>query len=457
MVIEIVVNFLRVTYGQGYNKLEKIRDIASSYFKSRFGIDLLCFLGLIIDLAIESEATIAARITFFLKVVDLMDKVEALETKLLNTSYKEHCWGLAKIFLTNFMLAHFLAVLLIMVTWLNEKENWLSKVNAMRAPWYEQYSWAYYWGTTIMFTVGFGDISAVNYQEAWLVVLIQTFSCITLAYNLNCVGALISNLRAEEIEKVKKQKILKHLSEKNSISQDLTVRINNYIEECSNIKKNFNIEEDSAFISSLPSSIKTSFLRESNKKIFEDLPFFNTFTDWTMLQLAEKIEMTITHPEQIIEKKNDIPGITILKQGNAAFCSKMRGSNHNNSVIDMIEVKDGEKPILLSLNFLNNLNKTKNYELVSKEYSVLYTMDIETLREILKGKDRDFEYFFFLKDKSKHILDEFEFKDCEFCSSKHLSFNCPKLHYVPINQEIIYKRIHKEKIHKNNRRRNFQR
>ena len=70
----------------------------------------------------------------------------------------------------------------------------------MNAPWFEQYSWAYYWGTTIMFTVGFGDISASNYQEAWLVVVIQTFSCITLAYNLNRVGALISSIRAEEIE-----------------------------------------------------------------------------------------------------------------------------------------------------------------------------------------------------------------------------------------------------------------
>ena len=139
------------------------------------------------------------------------------------------------------MLAHLLAVLLIMITWLDAEHNWLSKVDAMKAPWYEQYSWAYYWGTTIMFTVGFGDISAVHYKEALFVVLIQAFSCIILAYNINCVGILLSNLRAEDNEKVKKQKILKHLSEKNNISQDLIARISNYIEECSSMKKNFNI------------------------------------------------------------------------------------------------------------------------------------------------------------------------------------------------------------------------
>jgi hypothetical protein len=36
--------------------------------------------------------------------------------------------------------------------------------NIENAPWYEQYSWAYYWGTTIMLTVGFGDIAAANYK-----------------------------------------------------------------------------------------------------------------------------------------------------------------------------------------------------------------------------------------------------------------------------------------------------
>ena len=94
-----------------------------------------------------------------------------------------------------------------------------------------------------------------------LVVVIQASSCIYLAYNINCVGTLVSNIRAEDVEKNKKQKIPKHLSEKNNISEDLTAKINNYIEECANINKNYNLEEDSALISSLPSSIKTSFLR----------------------------------------------------------------------------------------------------------------------------------------------------------------------------------------------------
>ena len=72
-------------------------------------------------------------------------------------------------------------------------------------------------------------------------------------------------------------------------------------------------------------------------------------------------------------------------------------------------------------------------------------MEEETLKEILKQKESDIEPFFYLKDKSKHVVDEFEIKKCEFCSSNHLKFRCPKLHYIPIVQEVIYKHLEEQK------------
>ncbi len=45
---------------------------------------------------------------------------------------------------------------------LNSENNWLTKININASPWYEKYIWSYYWGTTIMLTVGFGDIAATN-------------------------------------------------------------------------------------------------------------------------------------------------------------------------------------------------------------------------------------------------------------------------------------------------------
>ena len=75
-----------------------------------------------------------------------------------------------------------------------------------------QYAWLYYWATTIMLTVGFGDLDATNYQEAIVLKMIEMVSCITLAYNINCVKTLISNIREQDLEKGKNYKIFYKLS-----------------------------------------------------------------------------------------------------------------------------------------------------------------------------------------------------------------------------------------------------
>ena len=64
-----------------------------------------------------------------------------------------------------------------------------------------------------MLTVGFGDLTPANYKEAVCLTIIETVSCILLAYNINCVGTLISNIRSQDIEKNKNLKIMRRLAE----------------------------------------------------------------------------------------------------------------------------------------------------------------------------------------------------------------------------------------------------
>ena len=60
-------------------------------------------------------------------------------------------------------------------------------------------------------------------------VFIETFSCIALAYNINCVGSLISNIKSQNIEKNKNIKTFKMLSTRNDLTEDLELKIHNYI------------------------------------------------------------------------------------------------------------------------------------------------------------------------------------------------------------------------------------
>ena len=48
-------------------------------------------------------------------------------------------------------------------------------------------------------TVGFGNVPVVNYKEALCLTVIEAASFILLAYNIRCVGNLITNIRLEGI------------------------------------------------------------------------------------------------------------------------------------------------------------------------------------------------------------------------------------------------------------------
>lgn len=51
-------------------------------------------------------------------------------------------------------------------------KSWYTKISIQDEHWFIRYVWGYYWGTNIMLTVGFGDISANNYIEALLLIFI---------------------------------------------------------------------------------------------------------------------------------------------------------------------------------------------------------------------------------------------------------------------------------------------
>ena len=100
---------------------------------------------------------------------------------------------------------------------IDDKSNWMTKKGINDSEWYEQYIWSYYWANTIMLTVGFDDMVATTSNEALCLIFIETFSCLAMAYNINCIGNIISKIRQIDTLKSKKFKIFKKLTENNEV------------------------------------------------------------------------------------------------------------------------------------------------------------------------------------------------------------------------------------------------
>jgi hypothetical protein len=134
-----------------------------------------------------------------------------------------------KIIISNFCFAHIISILLAAMVNLSPEQNWMTVKGIGEASWQEQYIWSYYWASTIMLTIGFGDITASNHQEALCLIFIETFSCLVFAYNINCIGTLIQHIRIQDAEKSKRSKIFKKLAKQNRLNEELSWKVNNYI------------------------------------------------------------------------------------------------------------------------------------------------------------------------------------------------------------------------------------
>lgn len=220
--LNIFLNFTTQKY-QKTLYCRTIGQIAKEYLKVDFKLDIGCetifFIQFLYPKGLSFNFTIFAMIASIIKSLCHFKKVQKFEQIFINNSTKEHYLSLLKILLVNFVLGHFLSICLNLITQIQPQRSWYQKIGIQNSEWFIKYVWGYYWGTNIMLTVGFGDISANNYYEAILLIFIQTFSCITLAYNINCVGALISSIRREQQDKNSKLKTFHRMCKQNTVKQ----------------------------------------------------------------------------------------------------------------------------------------------------------------------------------------------------------------------------------------------
>ena len=105
---------------------------------------------------------------------------------------------------------------------------------------------------------------------------------------------------------------------------------------------------------------------------------------------------------------------------------------------------DDSKPRIFSLDFIKN--HSCNYNVKSLSYSVLYCLSREEFMNSLKSSEMDFQLFCVLRDRDEYLLDENNLYECEVCDKEyHNKFQCPRLHYLPLKQNLIFKSLNADK------------
>lgn len=155
---------------------------------------------------------------------------------------------------------------------------------------------------------------------------------------------------------------MRRLAEDNDISVGLHSKINNFIQESDKVKKSLMFEADKELLSKLPADIKAEYLKECNKKIFNHLFFFKDLTLKSLLVLAEKLEVKIAHPREIIYDGRSRMYFQILREGRMGYYTNIPDSEHHKTLIDEVRAKKSEGYKLLHLEMLkNNIREVKYF------------------------------------------------------------------------------------------------
>ena len=97
-------------------KIEKVNQIISHYLGSSFWMDGAWILTIIFDLSFEWEGLKFVRLVAFFKCKDILKKVEHIEASIIKSFEMEQYWGVIKVFLINFLMAHCIGILLMSMT-----------------------------------------------------------------------------------------------------------------------------------------------------------------------------------------------------------------------------------------------------------------------------------------------------------------------------------------------------
>jgi hypothetical protein len=113
------------------------------------------------------------------------------------------------------------------------------------------------------------------------------------------------------------------------------------------------------------------------------------------------------YPSETIKVRKSDFDIFILEKGEVGFSCHSPGSTLNRIYGNTIKMQINQTPFLLNTDFLTF--RSPSYDIRSKDYSVVHKLPYKDFKETLKGASKkDYEYYCLLKDRSSHILDEYE-------------------------------------------------
>ena len=356
---DIIINFNTAISDKG-KLVHDRKEIALKYLRSWFFIDFLAALPLfgisnLLKISQIAGFNSVLRLNRFLKLLRVRKTLQRLGGRKFNPAI------LRLVFLVFWiiMAAHAIGCAWIMMTGnLGNLSN------------FDLYVRSFYWTTTTLTTIGYGDILPNSTNQIIFVIFVEFIGAGMYGLIIGNIANLIANIDIAKAQHNEKMEKLNTFLRYRDIPQDLGNKINSYFDYLWQTRRGY---DESSVLAELPSSLKTWVSLFLNKDIIEKVPLFEGASEEFIKESIMSLKPVVYTPGDYIVTAGELGfDMFFISKGSVDVVSA------DGSTVYAI-LSDGqffgEIALLLSM--------PRTASIIAKGYCDLYSLDKETFDMIL--------------------------------------------------------------------------
>jgi len=453
-VLDIMMNFNTGFYDKGVLVLDRTR-VFTNYMKGWFWIDMPIsipyeyitrsgtFRAEGFADSYEAIRTLRPwrliRLMRLIRVIKLMKIFTKLESYIDMSATVAIIYGFIKVTFITVFIAHWFACAWHYVAVLELYKypvTWLTTYEIINSNWQVRYVASFYWATTTMVKVGYGDIVPATRNEQLFTVLAMLVASIVFAYTFNRINLLIEGLETSSEEYRRAVSTITNYMRKKHVHKELQIKIKKYLEYALEVETS--LDSNETYLNTyLNQSLKTELITEVHGKILLENAIFLKFDSRLILKTSLIMKEKIFSPEDpvFLETNHEDFSLYIIHSGRVELFNF-----RSNAFLKTL----GKGNYFGEGSFFTGQSRAASVR--STDFSTLYMINRETFLKILDEFPLEKEKFHEVKDQlalyqNYHVLNML----CYSCgSNEHTVNNCPKVHIVVDKEQHIKKYLEKK-------------